>query len=608
MARDSTIVLLTLNEIDGLTQLFEEIPRDAYKRTNAEDGGSTDGTRAFLEARQVLLDQPIPGRGVAFRVAAEATDTERLVFYGPDGNEDPADISLDDLLLEGAHCHCQPLRGGRSTRSRRPAASARVNEALDRERCSTLRHRHHQRVPGASAPTLGLDTSVSAPIEYQIPSGHAAPLEHRGAGWWRGNAGASQGPVRPWARTPQGPLQRAAGRPGARVSDDPRVRARRAAIDALVAEHFPMDPSAAPPADRLPLALPTFGAAEVAEAIDSLLSGWVTMGAKVRAFEERFAAWVGAEHAVMVNSGSSALLVMLSALVEQGQLRPGQEVLVPAVGWSTSLFSAPGGALARAGGRGSRQPLPGGRPRPAGPAGAPAGTARRRAPHPRGRLRRPAPPSRRRVGSTATPAASPSSSPTTHTIEGGMVVIGRPPRGPDAQRPAWLVERTDRTPAAATPTPLPLRLGGLQRAPHRDRGAFGLHQLDRIDDIVAPAPPTTSAVRGHRRAGPLRTFPARPGTTHAGFGFPFVLDADAPATRAEVSAHLESRGVQTRAISGSNLARQPAVAHLPRLRVEGPLPVADAVHDRGLFVGQGHTFTDAQLDLLCAALTEVLRP
>ena len=62
------------------------------------------------------------------------------------------------------------------------------------------------------------------------------------------------------------------------------------------------------------------------------------MGAKVRAFEERFAAWVGAEHAVMVNSGSSALLVMLSALVEQGRLRPGQEVLVPAVG-CPSLFS-----------------------------------------------------------------------------------------------------------------------------------------------------------------------------------------------------------------------------------------------------------------------------
>ena len=104
MARDSTIVLLTLNEIDGLTQLFEEIPRDAFKRTIAVDGGSTDGTRAFLEARQVpILDQPIPGRGVAFRVAAEATDTERLVFYSPDETRTRDIARLDDLLLEGAH-------------------------------------------------------------------------------------------------------------------------------------------------------------------------------------------------------------------------------------------------------------------------------------------------------------------------------------------------------------------------------------------------------------------------------------------------------------------------------------------------------------------------
>ena len=51
-----------------------------------------------------FLDQPIPGRGVAFRVAAEALNVERLIFYSPDGNEDPKDILLlDDLLLDGAH-------------------------------------------------------------------------------------------------------------------------------------------------------------------------------------------------------------------------------------------------------------------------------------------------------------------------------------------------------------------------------------------------------------------------------------------------------------------------------------------------------------------------
>ena len=50
-----------------------------------------------------LLEQPIAGRGVAFRVAAEAVDTDRLIFYSPDGNEDPADIvRLDDALLSGA--------------------------------------------------------------------------------------------------------------------------------------------------------------------------------------------------------------------------------------------------------------------------------------------------------------------------------------------------------------------------------------------------------------------------------------------------------------------------------------------------------------------------
>ena len=76
--------------------------------------------------------------------------------------------------------------------------------------------------------------------------------------------------------------------------------------------------------------------------------------------------------------------------------------------------------------------------------------------------------------------------------------------------------------------------------------------------------------------------------------------------RADLCAFLEARGIATRAISGSNLARQPALQHLPRVRVEGPLPVADAVHERGLFVGQGHTFGAEQRDLLCAALRAAL--
>ena len=103
--RDCCIVLLVLNEIDGLRQAWDQLPLQQFALTVAVDGGSTDGSREFLMEKGIpILEQNIPGRGVAFRVAAEAVETDRLVFYSPDGNEDPADIvRLDDLLLQGAH-------------------------------------------------------------------------------------------------------------------------------------------------------------------------------------------------------------------------------------------------------------------------------------------------------------------------------------------------------------------------------------------------------------------------------------------------------------------------------------------------------------------------
>ena len=64
----------------------------------------------------------------------------------------------------------------------------------------------------------------------------------------------------------------------------------------------------------VPLARPWIGAEEAEAAREVVASGWLIQGPKVGEFEERFAAGVGAEYAVAVNSGSSALLVAMAAL------------------------------------------------------------------------------------------------------------------------------------------------------------------------------------------------------------------------------------------------------------------------------------------------------
>ena len=67
-------------------------------------------------------------------------------------------------------------------------------------------------------------------------------------------------------------------------------------------------------------------------------SGLYTMGPHVAAFERAFADYLGARHCVMVNSGSSANLLMVAALFyrREAPLRRGDEVIVPAVSWATT--------------------------------------------------------------------------------------------------------------------------------------------------------------------------------------------------------------------------------------------------------------------------------
>lgn len=90
---------------------------------------------------------------------------------------------------------------------------------------------------------------------------------------------------------------------------------------------------------KYPLASSTWDDEEFAALNRVILDGNFKMGKSVFEFESDFSKYFGSKYAVMVNSGSSANLLMMQALKFSGYLRDEQnEILVPAVSWSTTYF------------------------------------------------------------------------------------------------------------------------------------------------------------------------------------------------------------------------------------------------------------------------------
>ena len=106
------------------------------------------------------------------------------------------------------------------------------------------------------------------------------------------------------------------------------------------AEAFP-DESFVPGESEARVAGRVFDDDELVHLVDASLDFWLTTGRFAERFEREFARYFGLRHAILVNSGSSANLVALSALTSpklpSRPLQPGDEVITVATSFPTTL-------------------------------------------------------------------------------------------------------------------------------------------------------------------------------------------------------------------------------------------------------------------------------
>lgn len=393
---------------------------------------------------------------------------------------------------------------------------------------------------------------------------------------------------------------------------------------------------------RIPLSAPIYGDEEIDEVLDSLRSTRVTMGAKCAAFEAAFARYTGARHAVFVNSGSSANLLAWFALanplcaVAKGKRpwRPGAEIIVPALTWSTTLWP-----VVQAGGvpvlvdcdTATLQMLPEAVEAAIGPdtvavcpvhvlgnACAMAAlvdicerhgltmvedTCEALGTRHAGRFAG-------RFGLMGTYSFYFSHHIT--TIEGGMVVTDDDALA-DLLRclraHGWTRDLADKSRWGAATGAFTDRFRfvntGFNLRPTEINGAFGLHQLAKLDGFNDRRRAVTQALLAALApviaAGEIQVMAVTPGTEAAFFGFPLLCrDRD---HRDRLADHLVAAGIEVRPIICGNMARQPALAHV-RHRVAGSLAGADRVMDCGLYFGLHPVTSDDDVAYVAATIKD----
>jgi CDP-6-deoxy-D-xylo-4-hexulose-3-dehydrase len=138
------------------------------------------------------------------------------------------------------------------------------------------------------------------------------------------------------------------------------------------------------------------------------------------------------------------------------------------------------------------------------------------------------------------------------------------------------------------------------------QAAVGVAQLAKLDSFIAARNANFERMQaGTADLGDVFILPqATPRAEPSWFGFPLSLRADGPLRRDDVVRALQARHIATRPIFAGNLLRQPAYTTVEH-RVVGDLTQADAVMERSFWTGVYPALGDAQVDHVIDVLHDI---
>lgn len=141
------------------------------------------------------------------------------------------------------------------------------------------------------------------------------------------------------------------------------------------------------------------------------------------------------------------------------------------------------------------------------------------------------------------------------------------------------------------------------------QAAIGVAQLEKLESFVAKRRANHARLcELLQEVKGLRIIQAQGESEPAWFGCLMMVDSDAPFTRNDLVQHLESRGIQTRALFAGNITKHPCFTHLENgrdYRIVGDLARTNAMMERGLWVGVYPGLEQAQIEYIAKEIREV---